>query len=237
MYFLPFSGNHCNKVAAKWRQTVDNFALRKKLTGIVDSGASDLCFARDALVADFNPNALTVRVGNANGQFQQSSGTVKLFLPNLLAEFTKTGRVVQSFKHTLLCLGPICDAEYKVVFTKGKVIIYDAAGAPIITGWCERDGARLWRIALAPDPGVSTNLSPDAAVASSQYRSAYDLPSAESLVCYFHAAAGFPVRGMWLKAIKYVDYSTWPSLTLGNATAYFPSVNENLKGNMVQYFQ
>eukprot|EP00957_Ditylum_brightwellii_P029408 2223112-Ditylum_brightwellii.AAC.1 len=32
--------------------------------------------------------------------------------------------------------------------------------------------------------------------------SAYDLPSVDALVRYFHAAAGFPVRDTWLKAIK-----------------------------------
>ena len=50
--------------------------------------------------------------------------------------------------------------------------------------------------------------------------SAYDLPSVEALVWYFHAAAGFPVRTTWLKAIKMDNYRTWLELTLANATAY-----------------
>ena len=44
--------------------------------------------------------------------------------------------------------------------------------------------------------------------------SAYDLPSVDALVRYFHAAAGFPVRDTWLKAIKAGNYRSWPGLTL-----------------------
>ena len=50
--------------------------------------------------------------------------------------------------------------------------------------------------------------------------SAYDLPRVESLVRYFDAEAGFPVRATWLNVIMAGNYRTWPSLTLDNATAY-----------------
>ena len=52
--------------------------------------------------------------------------------------------------------------------------------------------------------------------------SAYDLPSVDALVRYFHAAAGFPVRDMWLKAIKAGNYKSWSGLTLQNASKYCP---------------
>ena len=58
--------------------------------------------------------------------------------------------------------------------------------------------------------------------------SAYDLPSIEALVRYFHAAAIFPVRTTWLKTIKMGIYHTWTGLTLDNTTAYFPSADENI---------
>ena len=61
-----------------------------------------------------------------------------------------------------------------------------------------------------PDNADQTNL---------RAYSAYDLSSMEALVRYFHAAAGFPVRTTWLKAIKVGNYRTWPVLTLANATA------------------
>ena len=64
--------------------------------------------------------------------------------------------------------------------------------------------------------------------------SAYDLPSVEALVRYFHAAAGFPVRTTWLNAIKVGNSRTWPGLILADATAYYPSAYETIKGHIVQ---
>ena len=47
---------------------------------------------------------------------------------------------------------------------------------------------------------------------------AYDPPSVDALVWYFHAAAGFPLCDTWLKAINVGNYKTWPGLTLQNAS-------------------
>ena len=64
--------------------------------------------------------------------------------------------------------------------------------------------------------------------------SAYDLPSVEALVRYFHAAAGCLIMATWLKAIKVVNCRTWPGLTLDNAMAYCPSTDETIKRCIVQ---
>ena len=64
--------------------------------------------------------------------------------------------------------------------------------------------------------------------------SAYDLPSVEALVRYFHAADGFPFRTTWMKSIKVGNYRTWTGLTLTNTTAYCPSADETIKGHIVQ---
>ena len=50
--------------------------------------------------------------------------------------------------------------------------------------------------------------------------SSYDLPSVEALIRYFHAAAGFPVRDTWLKAIKAGNFTSWPGLPYQNASKY-----------------
>ena len=67
--------------------------------------------------------------------------------------------------------------------------------------------------------------------------SAYDLPSVEALVQYFHAAAGYPVKDTWLKAIKAGNYKSWPGLTHQNASKYCPVPLATLKGHMVQTHQ
>ena len=60
------------------------------------------------------------------------------------------------------------------------------------------------------------------------------LPSVEALIRYFHAAAGFPVRDTWLRAIKTGNFTSWPVLTYQNATKYCPTSKETIKGHIVQ---
>ena len=64
--------------------------------------------------------------------------------------------------------------------------------------------------------------------------SAYDLPSAEALVIYFHAAAGYPVRSTWLRAIEAGKFVSFPGLTLANAKRFCPSADKTIKGHLVQ---
>ena len=194
-------------------------------TAVVDSGASNIYFAKDATICNFDSSAPKVNVGTATGQVQRSTGTAELNLPSLLANFPTKGHVMPSFKHTLLGIGKICDADCKVVFTKEAVVVYNAQQQPILSGWRETTGAKLWRIALSPEKG---NLAPIPATATRstlQAYSAYDLPSVEALVKYFHAAAGFPVKDTWLKAIKNNNYVSWTGLTYKNARKYCPSAD------------
>ena len=52
-----------------------------------------------------------------------------------------------------------------------------------------------------------------------------------------NAAAGFPFKSTWLKAIKKGNFKTWPGLAYTNASKYYPHVVETIKGNMVQSSQ
>ena len=139
-----------------------------------------------------------------------------------------------SFHHNLIGLGPICDADCKVIFTKNNVILYEQGGSPILTGWREKKRACLWCIALISTPEELPAMPNSTDQTNLRAYSAYDLPSVEALVEYFHAMAGFPVRTTWLKAIKAGNYHTWPGLTLANATSYCPSADETIKWHMVQ---
>ena len=65
---------------------------------------------------------------------------------------------------------------------------------PIITGWRETTGPCLWSMSIMPNPSDMPSLLDDHKTTTIQYFSAYDLPSEEGLIRYFHAAAGFPVR-------------------------------------------
>ena len=90
-------------------------------------------------------------------------------------------------------------------------------GRASVTSWSEDAGAKLWRFALTPHDNQlpPTNLDTQEAMMSDF--SVYDLPSVELLVHYLHATARFPVKSMWLNAIKADNYAMCPVITFSNA--------------------
>jgi hypothetical protein len=60
----------------------------------------------------------------------------------------------------------------------------------------------------------------------------YELPSLEPIVCYLHAAAGFPPKSTWLKDVRQGNYSTWPLINIKNVAKYFPELEKNQMGHM-----
>ena len=122
-------------------------------------------------------------------------------IPQVKADLPTKGYIMPTFTNTLIGVGPICDADFTVVFKKEEVTVLSPKGEPILQGWREDKLPRLWRFALIPDKkqkGIYTTTIQNRPEASN----VYDLPSMEALVRYMHAAAGFPVRSTWLKAIK-----------------------------------
>ena len=92
-----------------------------------------------------------VTVGTDTRQTQRSTDTVKLNLPKLPANFPVIGHIMPGFKHTLIGVGPLCDADCTVTFTSADVLVWDMHGNPVLTGRREQSGPRLWRISLQPD--------------------------------------------------------------------------------------
>ena len=78
-----------------------------------------------------------VTVSMATGQTQLSTGTGELNLPKLPANFPVTGHTMPGFRHTLIGVGPLCDADCTVTFTSAAVVVRDMHGNPVLTGWRE----------------------------------------------------------------------------------------------------
>ena len=51
----------------------------------------------------------------------------------------------------MIDIGPICDADYIVKFTKDAVSIYSPNRHRVLRGWREKEGPRLWHISLLPE--------------------------------------------------------------------------------------
>ena len=60
----------------------------------------------------------------------------------------------------------------------------------------------------------------------------YKLPSIEQSIRYLHAAAGFPTKSTWLKAIRCGNFSTWPLINVKNVNKHFPESEETQNGHM-----
>ena len=99
-----------------------------------------------------------VTVGTATGQTQISIGAGELNLPELPANFPITGHIMPGFRHTLIGVGPLCDADCTVTFTSTAVVVRYTQGNPLLTGWREQSGPRLRRIALQPDETTLPNM-------------------------------------------------------------------------------
>jgi hypothetical protein len=60
----------------------------------------------------------------------------------------------------------------------------------------------------------------------------YSLPLISWVIIYLHAAAGFPTKPAWLKAIANGNYKSWPGVTTANDKKHFPESIETQKGHI-----
>jgi hypothetical protein len=120
-------------------------------TGIADSGTTDFYFAPDAPVTNYNPQDPTVGVRVANSQPRCSVASATLASVPSLPQASMTGHVMPAFPHTLIGLGPFADLGCKIVFTKSSVTVYHPDGHPLLSGWRDETGPRLWHFPLTAE--------------------------------------------------------------------------------------
>jgi hypothetical protein len=60
----------------------------------------------------------------------------------------------------------------------------------------------------------------------------YNILSIKEAIHYLHAAAGFPVKETWVKAIRASNFITWPGITVKTVNRHFPESVETQKGHM-----
>ncbi len=87
----------------------------------------------------------------ANGRPERSVASATLASVPSLPRAAMSGHVMPSFPHTLIGLGPFADLGCKIVFTKTAVTVYHPDGHPILAGWRDETGPRLWHFPLTAD--------------------------------------------------------------------------------------
>ena len=119
----------------------------------------------------------------------------------------------------LLSMAKFADANYIVIFDTDELNIYDANNtkvtvfcSAILCGW-QCAGTNLWCIPLVPHITNNntetvlcnqppTEFLPQCPPPSDAIYNVYELKTQPELVRYHHAAAGFPTKPTWIKAIK-----------------------------------
>ena len=103
--------------------------------GIVDSGTTHLYITPSATNGSPNTSASKIVVGTANGQVESSSAKDKLPILQLESDFPTIGYTMTSFTNMLVGVGPICDTDCTVVFTKQDITVFLPGVNAILTGW------------------------------------------------------------------------------------------------------
>jgi hypothetical protein len=89
------------------------------------------------------------------------------------------------------------------------------------------DANGLWR--LSKDEMNSTRSMQNTTEVAANV---YTLPLIKQAIRYLHAAAGFPTKDSWVKAITNGNYVTWPGLTVDIIKRHYPESVETQKGHL-----
>jgi len=112
-------------------------------TGIVDSGATHIYITINARHSLPNLYTATLHVGTTNGHTERFVADASLPIPQVSNDFPTTGRIMASFKHTLIGVGRIWDTNCTVTFSKTSITVFSPTGQPILIGWRGKHLPRL----------------------------------------------------------------------------------------------
>ena len=168
---------------------------------ITNTGTCGLYLSTDSPHSDKNPPALTMILVTETGHIQKYTATYRALSIHLTDQLCRA-HILPNFNNSLVGIEPFCDADFKVLFTKETVTVFDPTIETILTVWRELHSAWLWWLllllevdALPPSPPIDTTIT-------LVTFSTYDILIIEELVRYFHASAGFLVTLTWIADIN-----------------------------------
>ncbi len=200
---------------------------------IVDSGATSHFMQAEENLP--HTGILTKVVFLPNGKQIKASHTTELPFPSLSAKARRAEVFPGLRQNSLLSVSKFSDAGYTTVFHphgegvtvhKPCSLKIQARRKPVLQGW--RDANGLWRVS-PEQPFEQKDKQPEKKETAANV---YSLPSISQVIKYHHAAAGFPTKDTWVKAIKAGYYVSWPGLTAEAASKHFPESEETQKGHM-----
>ena len=112
-----------------------------------------------------------------------------------------------------------------------RIIISDAA---VLSGYKSKDG--LLRIPLRNNMKVinknTVTIILDRPNPKDAISHVFEQQSIKNTIAYYHAAAGFPTKETWIRAISTGNHNTWPGLNFKVASKHFLESKETQMGHM-----
>ena len=211
----------------RWSKVLEKRIARQ---AFIDSGATSGAAGEEdegALIDTGQPSNKTFMFPNNTTQ----KATKKMLLKHDLREGALEMNIIPGLHKPLLSVSKFADAGYTTIFDKDQANVYDASTTaitvsqpPVLTApRCKQSG--LWTTPLQPDENTAEGVD-------DKINAIFDLPSARETARWHHAAAGFPEKETFLKAIRNGNYSTWPGLSAELMSKHYPESVETKKGHM-----
>ena len=222
-----------------------------KESAIIDSAASSSCCPTRAKIKSTGRRS-TKAFAVPTGQIAVA-GEERELPHNLRAPANVCHEVPSMEQDTLLSVPKLVDAGYTPILTKEGVEVYNTSDIKfkvskeaVLRGWREPESG-MWRIPLEEGVNVTNveNVNTQTIISRESPATLLDFKNTEEFMCnlhelrkkpeivrFLHAAAGFPTKRTWLRAIKKGFYLTWPGLTAKAVEKYFPESKETQKGHM-----
>ena len=218
-------------------------------SGIADSGTTATCgTVRDAKHFLHTGETSDKIFQVANGEIEEAT-EVKQLPFQLRKEACRVDIVPGINTATLISTGKLADANYISIFDEEEVNVYDANNTVVTTtqgsvlrGYRDKNEG-VYRIPLVKDvKNINTDTiivnAPPSSLLHKQppkhetINNVYELRTKEEIIRFYHAAAGYPTKRTWIRAVARGHYASWPGLTTTAIQRHFPESLETQKGHM-----
>jgi hypothetical protein len=220
-----------NKVAAHWARKLNNRKLCKM--GILDTGATSGAAPEEDKECFDNTGEASTKTFMFPDK-RTNKATKRMLTKHNLRPAASEMNIVPGLHSTLISVPKLADAGYTTVFSKAGAAIYNdyttkiSASQPPVLNADRCDHTGLWKLPLDKH-NEDPNKSPPTNEAINVI---FDLPSACQTFLWYHAAAGFPVKETFAKAVCNGNYATWPKLTVTLINKYMPDADKTAKGHL-----
>lgn len=147
----------------------------------------------------------------------------------------------EELAEALISIPQLARSGCRATFTPNAAIVTNGCGNTVLAGEYNQDKAayvvnldkqRIIQPTDQQDFSQNGDKNHSKMTKSALRAIEYEVQAVPDLVNYLHAAAGFPVKDTWLKAIKKGYYISWPGLTARRVERYLQKSEHTVNGHL-----